>query len=250
MFKVKSKHFFIILFMLKIVFIAFYKVMFKPFLNQMKEHFNIWLQCIILNMYFEEAEVKEYERKNKTKYKQIHLGTTSKFNKSEKVAVIKIKDLETLLSKPSLEDVKELEATIKELTSEKQNLQHDLQQVENKIKSINEEKSEKIEDANSKIEKANKNVIEAKDKVLEIQKEKEEVIDVKDAEIKELNSKLNNEKDFSKKLLAVINAKDNDIVYLANRGLGSRIINKLPDRIKAIVESSEDVNVNIDNETN
>ena len=43
----------------------------------------------------------------------------------------------------------------------------------------------------------------------------------------------------------VSNAKDSDIVYLAKRGLGSRIRNKLTDRIKAVVEASDvEANVN------
>lgn len=174
-------------------------------------------------MYFEEAEVKEYKRKNGTKYKQLHLGTGSKFEKKEKVAVINLDDLKDLIVKANPEYVEELLATNESLTSEKEKLEHDLQE----IKKESEENESKLK--------------VAKDNILNLQEEKEELTSDLLAE----KDKLIKEKDFSKKLLAVINVKDKDIVYLATRGLGSRMINKLTDRIKAVVEASDvETNVN------
>lgn len=220
-------------------------------------------------MYFEEAEVKEYERKSSNKtYKQIHLGINSNFKKFDKVAIIKINDFEELKNNPKPEDVEGYLRTIEELTSEKEKLQQDLQEQENKYKNLIEEKDSKIEKANakydklleetnSKIEKANANVIEAKDKISEIQQEKENIITDKDNEIKELNSKLNTEKEDSKKLLASIVSLTNkntelekENIFLKSRSLFNRLINKqyvkesdVPEIVEAEAKEHDERNI-------
>ena len=220
-------------------------------------------------MYYEEAKVKEYYRKNKegvkTPYYQINLPKKSKFSKVKPIGLVDIAELEKLESFLEANPITEKEAEINELKVEHNEVKQQLQEAKatiesltSEVQSLTEEKiqlqedllTEKnkneslIETTNSKIENANSNVIEAKNRIEELQKKQNEELKEQKEELKELNSEIQSEKDFSKKLLAVINNKDNliaekdkDIVYLVERGLGSRIRNKLTDRIKELVEA-------------
>ena len=216
-------------------------------------------------MYYEEAEVREYNRKDKKTgvekpYYQIRLKKDSKFNEAKPIGLVNLSEIKELINSSDVAKYNELEANFNETSVEVNELKQQIQELKASNGTLSSEveilKSEKVkleddlkiekekyngllEDTNSKIDVANANVIEAKDKVFNVQKEKEAIIEAKDNEIKELNSKLNDEKDFSKKLLAVINSKDNDIVYLAERGLTKRIINKLPERIENIVRKAK-----------
>lgn len=130
-------------------------------------------------MYFEVAKVKTYFRtykKKKVPFNQIHLGKDSKFNKDteeEEVAVVKLQDFKDLIEQAKNNDVKELKAKVESVENEKQLLQQELKQLK--------EDNEKL----------------TSDIILLQQEHKEEVA--------ELNFKLNNEKDYSKALLVVIN---------------------------------------------
>ena len=77
----------------------------------------------------------------------------------------------------------------------------------------------------------NKEKTELQEKLLNVPDKNEEIIQLQKehkAELKEATDKI-------EKLLIMINNKDNDIVYLATRGLGSRIRNKLTPRIEATI---------------
>lgn len=212
-------------------------------------------------MYYEEAIVKTYFRKYKEKkvpFNQIHLKQDSKFNEDPEdpdvVGVIKLIDLKELLQKTERTELNELEAKYNKLLEEKLQLEQELQEVKatnetltSDVKKYKEEKlqlqedllTEKnkneslIETTNSKIEKANSNVIEAKDKIEQLQQEHKE-------ELKEVNSDLKKATDKVEKLLILINSKDKDIVYLAERGLAKRIRNKLPERIESLVRKTKE----------
>lgn len=170
-------------------------------------------------MYTEEAEVKTYYRKSSTgtkkPFNQINLGNKSNFKTEEKVVIINAEDFKEFKSKANPEYIATLEETIDSLKGSIKELEHQLKQMK-------EEKEAKIVEANSKIEEANTNIIEAKDKIETLQQEH-----IK--EVAELNSKLNNEKDFSKALLVAVND-------LNKRNFFSRLINKEPDSVKKILE--------------
>lgn len=196
-------------------------------------------------MYFEEAEVKKYTTKNqktgveRTSF-QIHLKKDSKFREPKKIGLInlsEVKKIETFLEDNPIE---EKEAEINELLEVKVQLEKELQQLKaanekltSENKTLKEEKIQLQKDllteknnAKDYIEEANTTLLEAKDNVINLQNEQKK-------EVKELNSKLEAANDKIEKLLIVVNNKDNDIVYLAKRGLGSRIVNKLTERIEA-----------------
>lgn len=200
-------------------------------------------------MYYEEAIVKTYYRNYKNKkvpYNQIHLKKDSKFNENPEepdiVGVIKLPELEELFKNNGIVKLNELEAKYNELQEEKLQLEKKIEEYEKASKSlasdVNELTKEKVqlqEDLLTEknkheelIEAANNNVVEAKDTVINLQEEQKQ-------EVKELNSKLEEANNKIEKLLIVINNKDNDIVYLAKRGLGSRIRNKLTERIEATI---------------
>lgn len=172
-------------------------------------------------MYYEEAEVKRYFRKNKkgekNPYCQIGIKQKSKFNVPMKIALVDIEELKKINESSDINKFNELQAnynkTSEELTELKQELQQYKATVESltsDVKSLKEEKLQLQEDLLTEknkheeiIEAANNNIVEAKDKIVKIQKEHKEEISVKDSEIAELNLKLNNEKDYSKALLVV-----------------------------------------------
>ena len=191
-------------------------------------------------MYFEKAEVKEYFRKNskgnKIAYYQIRLKKDSKFNGVKTIALVDISELEKIVEVNDNDNFIELEAKYNNVIEEnlllKQELNHLKHTYENVLSEVNvlkeeninekEKYSNLISETNSKIEEANDNIFEAKEKIEELQKEhKKELI--------ELNSKLNNEKDFSKALLIAIND-------LNKRSFFNRLFNKEPSSVKKVLE--------------
>ena len=168
---------------------------------------------------YEVAEVKEYFRKSKKEgkkaYNQINLGYNSNFKKDEKVAILRLTELKELEASFNSEELAELKGKIQTLTEENSNLKEDLQNME-------QEKEKLIETTNSRIEEANKEIKEASNKIISEQ-------DNHKKEVAELNSKLGNEKDFSKVLLIAIGD-------LKARGLISRIRNSEPETVKKALE--------------
>lgn len=204
-------------------------------------------------MYYEEAIVREYERPYKNKkvpYYQINIGRKTGFKKEEEVVIIRYEEFKELEAKLNPEYTEELEAKVNVISDEKGQLEEDLQEAKkehelltanvnkltDEIARLQQElltekaKYEKlIEETNSKIDVANANVIEAKDKIERLQMEHKEELGVKLAEIKELNIKLNNEKDISKALLVAIND-------LNKRNFIARLFNKEPSSVKQVLE--------------
>lgn len=181
-------------------------------------------------MYFEEAVVKEYPRKDGKPNKQVYLGVNSKFKKKDKVMVISSDKIETF--KQNLEPkTKELENKLSVCRNENQKLKDDLEKL--KIEKAN------IESENKEIIKvANENVIGAKDKLLEkeneikkLQRQHANEIKEKDNEIKELNSELNHEKDVSKTLLVGLYAYE-------ERGYINGFLNRTPPLAKQILKDN------------
>ena len=166
-------------------------------------------------MYFEEAEVKKYTTKNqktgveRTSF-QIHLKKDSKFREPKKIGLIdlsEVKKIETFLEDNPIE---EKEAEINELLEVKVQLEKELQQLKTANEKLTSEnktlKEEKIQlqkdllteknNAKDYIEEANSIVIDVKNKLEKTQEKHQE-------ETKELNFKLNKEKDLVKTLLVV-----------------------------------------------
>lgn len=181
-------------------------------------------------MYFEEAVVREYGRKDGRNNKQINLGVNSKFKKDNKVVVISSDKIATF--KQNLEPkTKELENKLAALQEENQNLKDDLKKMET-------EKNNIISESNVKIEKANKNVLDATNKVLDLQNQHAEELKQKDLEIKKLNQslqdenqKLIKEKDTSKTLLLALYSYE-------ERGIINGIFNRTPPIAKQILKEN------------
>ena len=160
-------------------------------------------------MYFEKAIVKTYYRNYKDKkvpYNQLHLGSDSKFNENpeepDEVAVIKLLDFESLSNDNGLTKLNEMEAKYNELQEENLKLKQQIEELNSTAKSlasdVNELTKEKLQLQEDLLTAENKNK-----EIIKLQKEHKTEIADKDSEIKELNYKLNNEKDYSKALLLV-----------------------------------------------
>lgn len=187
-------------------------------------------------MYFEKAIVKtyyrNYENNKKVPFNQVYLGNAedSEFNKNpeepDEVAVIKILDFEDLANNNGLTKLNELEAKYNELQEENLQLKQQIEELNSTAKSlasdVNELTKEKLQLQEDLLTAKDK--IEGNDKdIIQLQKEHKQ-------ELKEATDKV-------EKLLILINSKDKDIVYLAERGLTKRIINNLPERIESLVRT-------------
>lgn len=191
-------------------------------------------------MYFEEAEVKEYFRKdskgNKKPYYQIGIKKKSKFFKPTNVALVDVAELKELISLAEPEVIAELEAKLNAVEEEKLQLKQELQQV----KQQEEELTSEVENLRSEKQQLQQDLLKAEGKseeIIQLQQEHKE-------EIAELNFKLNNEKDLTKTLLVVRSD-------LLNRNFFNRIINKEPESSKKVAELKklpEDVEANISKE--
>ena len=170
-------------------------------------------------MYYEEAVVKEYARKDGRNNKQINLGVNSKYAKSDKVLIISSDKIETF--KQNLELCR----------NENQKLKVDLEKLK-----VEKEEIETLK--NDIKETANKNVMDAKDKILEIQNQHADELKQKDLEIKKLNqllqeenAKLVNEKDTSKTLLLALYSYE-------ERGIINGFLNRTPPLAKQILKEN------------
>lgn len=197
-------------------------------------------------MYYELAKIRKYTDSKGQPYFQVRIKKGSKLTdekeKVKPIALVDVAEIKEIAESSNIKKYNELQAnynnTSEELTELKQQLQESKATVEtltSENEKLKEEKLQLQEDLITEknkhkelIEAANNNVVEAKDKVIKLQEEQK-------AEVKELNTKLEEATEKIEKLLIIINNKDNDIVYLAKRGLGSRIRNKLTERIEATI---------------
>lgn len=197
-------------------------------------------------MDYELANIRQYTNNKGQPYFQVRLKKDSKLTditkKVKPIALVDVDVIKEIANSSNIEKYKELQAnynnTSEELTELKQQLQEykaTAERLTSENEKLVEEKVKLQEDLlterkNSKkyIEEANTTLLETKDKVINLQEEQKE-------EVKKLNAKLEAANNKIEKLLIVINNKDNDIVYLAKRGLGSRIRNKLTERIEATI---------------
>ena len=166
-------------------------------------------------MYFEEAKVKEYYRKNKegvkTPYYQINLSKKSKFSEVKPIALIDVAELEELASFLDSHKIEETEAKVNELSEEvnelKQQLQEEKATVESlssEVKSLKEEKA----DLQEKLLTAKTNY---EDKAEELTEEKE------------------TSKGLLAKIVTLTNENkelEKENIFLKSRGLFNRILNK------------------------
>lgn len=181
-------------------------------------------------MYFEEATVREYERKGNKPNKQLNLGVNSRFKKKDKVIVISSENLKSF--KESLEPkVNELESKLNTCRNENKDLQKQLQELKKENERLSSERVTFIEETNKKLLEA-KEEIEARDlELIQIQKEQKKELEAKANEIRELNNKLGNEKDTSKTLLVGLYAYE-------ERGLLDKWLNRTPALVKEILKEN------------
>lgn len=177
-------------------------------------------------MYYEEANIKEYFRKdskgNKKPYYQINLKKKSKFNEVKPVAIVDISELKELIDVINSIDFNQLETNLDEKENEIVKLKQDI----HKFKEDNVKLTSENYDLQQQIISINKNY---EDKLEEIASEKET----------------------TKKLLASITnltsekaEVEKENIFLKNRNLFNRIINKKYERENNKLPENIEVNVN------
>lgn len=179
--------------------------MFKQLIKQLNLY--ITFHYILLTMlYYEEAEVKEYYRKNKegvkVPYYQVGVKKKSKFSKPKPIGLVdlnEIRELNTFLKNNPIEDK---EAEIIKLKEEVIELKKQLN-----------EKKETVESLSSKVG-------ELKEDKIQLQ---EELLETKD--------NLGAEKDISKTLLLALYSYE-------ERGYFKGLLNKTPDLAKQILKEN------------
>lgn len=177
-------------------------------------------------MYYEEANVKEYFRKdskgNKKPYYQINLKKKSKFNEVKPVAIVDISEMKELIEAINTIDLNQLEANLDGKEREIVNLKQELQQ---------------FKEANSKLTSEN---YDLQQQLISVNKNYENKLE-----------EIASEKETSKKLLASITnltsekaeiEKEN--IFLKNRNLFNRIINKKYESENNKLPENVEVNVN------
>lgn len=197
-------------------------------------------------MYYELANIRQYTNNKGQPYFQVRLKKDSKLtDKNKKIKPIALVDVDVIKeidNSSNIEKFNELQADYNNSSEELTELKQQLQEYKATVERLTSENKKLVEEKvklqkdllterkNSKkyIGETNTTLLETKDKVINLQEKQKE-------EVKKLNTKLEAANNKIEKLLIVINNKDNDIVYLAKRGLGSRIRNKLTERIKATI---------------
>lgn len=177
-------------------------------------------------MYYEEANVKEYFRKdskgNKKPYYQINLKKKSKFNEVKPVAITDISELKELIEVINSIDLNQLEANLDGKEREIVKLKQELQQ---------------FKEENVKLSSENYNL---QQELISVNKNYENKLE-----------EIASEKETSKKLLASITnltsekaeiEKEN--IFLKNRNLFNRIINKKYESENNKLPENVEVNVN------
>lgn len=182
-------------------------------------------------MRIENYKVKEYYRKNrqggKTPYRQILLKSSTVFNKDDEIAVISYDDFKKLNNVSTTGNT--LEDKVSRLEEEKQVLKKQYDDVEKnsekKIKNLHMELDILSDDK----ETLNNTIAGYEKTISELNKEIKELHQQQRQELKELNNKLNNEKDFNKALLIAIND-------LNHRNIIERITNKKPATLQQVLQ--------------
>ena len=174
-------------------------------------------------MYYEEAIVREYRRKDGRNNKQLNLGVNSKYKKDDEVIIIKSDKIQTF--KENLEpQTKQLKENVEGLETENQKLKTELEAIKTELQNLKNEKE-------TIIETANKNVLEATQQVLEKEKEINEINKNHAKELAALNKELNNEKDTSKTLLLAVYSYE-------ERGIINGLFNRTPTLAKQILKEN------------
>ena len=188
-------------------------------------------------MYYEEAEVKEYYRKDskgiKQPYWQIGIKKKSKFNKPKPIALIDIAEVKELESFLEANPIEEYKAKINKL-------EEDLSQYKQQLKTV-KATNETLSSENNELKK---DKIQLQEDLLTYKNHYEDKAE-----------ELTEEKEESKKLLASIvsltnknNELDKENTFLKSRGLKDRIFNKqyakepdVPEIVEAESKASEDM---------
>lgn len=184
-------------------------------------------------MRIEDYKVKEYYRKNrqggKTPYRQILLKSSTVFNKDDEIAVISCNDLNELLELYNNNNNSILEDEVNRLEKEKQVLKKQYDELEKnsekKIKKLNMELDILSDDKKTLTD----TIAGYKKTISGLNKEIKDLHQQQRQELKELNTKLNNEKDFNKALLIAIND-------LNHRNIIERLTNKKPATLQQVLQ--------------
>lgn len=225
-------------------------------------------------MYYEESEIRRYSRKTKagtkSEFNQIRLGSSSKFEKDEKIIVLKSTDFydlqNQLENKNKTIDTTHFEETINELKAKNESLEKKIQTLETKNKSLNDEleidtnkleaKINKLENENKKLKeklkeedtskfekeitqltaenKKLKEKLEERDnlpQIIELQEKHKLDTRILNDKIYTLTEKLSDEKDLTKKLIIGQHA-------LMERGPISRLLNRKPKGVDLAITSN------------
>ena len=179
-------------------------------------------------MYFEEAKVKEYHRKNKegekVPYYQINLSKKSRFSEVKPIALIDVAEIEKLSSFLEANPIEEKEAEINELQEERLQLKEEVDSLKAVAESLASENNE-----------LKKDKIHLQEGLLTYKSHYEDKAE-----------ELTEEKETSKRLLATItklttekSELDKENIFLKSRGLFNRIINKQYSKETTVPESIE-----------
>lgn len=185
-------------------------------------------------MYFEEAKVKQYHRKNKegekVPYYQINLSKKSRFSEVKPIALIDVAEIEKLSSFLEANPIEEKEAEINELQEETLQLKEEVDSLKAVAESLASENNELKKDK------------------LQLQ---EDLLTYK-SHYEDKAEELTEEKETSKRLLATItklttekSELDKENIFLKSRGLFNRIINKQYSKendVPEIVEAESNAN--------
>lgn len=179
-------------------------------------------------MYFEEATVKEYYRKNKEgnkkAFNQINLGFRSNFQKEEAVVILTKETFEKITAEANPETITEIKAATEKIAIENDKLNQELQAMQEENLQLTEE----VSDLTEEISKLKTDLIEANDKITN---SKEEIIQLQKEHKEEIAEARKETLEFSKA-----------INYIMNRNLFSRIRNSIPKEVNVLkLDTSEEV---------
>ena len=187
-------------------------------------------------LYYEEVNVREYKRKNKKgtedPYFQIRLKKDSKFRKAEPIALIDIAELKEIEKNLDSSLIYEKEVKYNELLEEHNKLKQQLQE----FKATNESLTSEVEDLKKEKLQLQENLLKADVKnedIIQLQKEHKEELSVLNKQLNEVKDNTIKEKDKVEGLLATItklttenSSLENENIFLKNRSLFNRLINK------------------------
>ena len=186
-------------------------------------------------MYYELAKIRQYTNNKGQPYFQVRLKKDSKLTDETKkvkpIALVDVDEIKEIVNSSNVEKYKELQANYNNTSEELVELKQQLQESKATVERLTSE-NEKLVEEKVKLQEDLLNVEDKSEEIIQLQKDHKKEIADKDSEIKELNFKLNNEKDLTKELLIVRSD------FLKQNGI-SRLLKREPESSKRIAELKE-----------